>query len=115
MKRFKVHVFPVVSQRFAVEAENAEEALLKGQAEFYADGPYPSLWGDFVEEFDRFIVDEEGDEELINSRYWDANTTVLNLHKVGHEILEQGLTDETRMKLKSALEGITPAPQAVLA
>jgi len=74
MKRYDVHIYPVVRVKVSgVEAESQVEAIRKAEemTDFHRLFDREANGIEYAEDIDCFLADEDGDEEYLNSRWYD--------------------------------------------
>ena len=72
---YTVHVYPVVRVPVEVEADSQLEAIKQArEMDWYRGVHGPGM--EYADQIDSFLVDEEGDEEHMQSRHYEA--TVLD-------------------------------------
>jgi len=72
MKRYNIYIFPIVRVKVSgVEAEDQVEAIKKAEEMIDLHSLLDRDEFEYAEDIDCFLVDEEGDEERLNSCWYD--------------------------------------------
>lgn len=77
--KYNVHLYPIMRVTFqGVEADSQEEAIKKAEEEFdgYALASHHGGVA-YAEDMDGFCVDEVGDTEYTNSKWYDKDSRLI--------------------------------------
>ena len=86
MKRYRVHIYPVVRVAVEVEANSQQEAITKATDE---TDLYTAIRnGEYAEDIDAYLVDECDDTEHEHSRWYDKQGNPEEVNKMTNPKLD---------------------------